>query len=114
MSTEEPKGRTQAAQPVRFSGEQWRNWVPVRPPWTKRITERVPHGSTAVLLNPLHRHTDIYLPVDAEKDRLFTQIDGDRTFGYIARKNASEKCALPFFEKLWRYDQIVIDARGSN
>jgi SAM-dependent methyltransferase len=101
----------QAAQPVRFTGEEWRAHVPVRLPWARRITERVPPGSAAVLLNPMHRHTDIYLPIDAQEDQLLARIDGARTLGEIAQiERMTVQKARAFFEKLWRHDQIVIDA----
>jgi SAM-dependent methyltransferase len=104
--------RALPAQPVCFSGEQWRNYVPVRPPWTKRVTERIPPGSAAVLLNPVHRHADLYMPIDADEDRLLARIDGVRTLEEIT-KNASAEKVRPFFQKLWRYDQIAIDASGA-
>jgi len=105
---------TRPVQPVCFSGSEWRQYIPVRPPWTKRISERVPQGCAAVLLNPVHRHADIYLPIDAQEDRLFARIDGVRTFGAIAQaENTRPEDARPFFEKLWRYDQIVVDTAGA-
>ena len=107
--------RAQPAQPVHFSGEQWHRYVPVRLPWTRRLTERVPAASAAVLLNPVHRHSDLYMPIDALEDRLFAQIDGIRTFEEVARaQHISAGKALPFFEKLWRYDQIVVDTSGGS
>jgi SAM-dependent methyltransferase len=103
------------AQPVRFSSEAWRSCIPVRLPWTKRIRERLPAGSAAVLLNPAHKHTDLVLAIDATEDSLLSQIDGTRSLGDIAGKrpgsNAAQR-ALQFFRKLWEYDQIVIDASG--
>jgi hypothetical protein len=108
--------RSKIAQPVQFSGEEWRNYVPVRLPWTKIIRERIPAGSVAVLLNPLHKHHDLYLPVNAAEHSLFEQIDGQRTLGEIEESCANKSPAedvVRFFEKLWRYDQIVIDASRS-
>lgn len=109
--------RRHAAQPIRFTGEQWRNYIPVRLSWTKIVRERVPTGSAAVLLNPVHKHSDLFLPIDATEDYLFAQIDGARTFGEIERsckeKDVAER-ALPFFQKLWQYDQIVVDASRVN
>jgi len=105
--------RTKAAQPVQFSGEQWRRYIPVRLPWTKIVRERIPAGSAAVLLNPVHKHHDLFLPVDADEHFLFEQIDGRRTLGEIeraCRNRISSGDVKHFFEKLWRYDQIVIDA----
>jgi SAM-dependent methyltransferase len=105
--------RTKIAQPLRFVGEQWRNYIPVRLPWIKIVRERIPAGSVAVLLNRFRKHTDLVLPINATEDRLFAQIDGARTFDEIERscteKNVADR-ALPFFQKLWQYDHIVIDA----
>jgi hypothetical protein len=102
-------------QPICFSGEAWRSYVPVRLPWTRRITERAPAGSAAVLLNPMHKHTDLLLAIDAMEDDMLSQIDGRRSLGDIAREHPGSSAAqraLRFFRKLWEYDQIVIDASG--
>jgi len=66
----------------------------------------------AVLLNPVHKHADLVLPINTIEDRLFRQIDGKRTLGEIVRGYAEKDVtgrALPFFHKLWQFDQIVID-----
>jgi SAM-dependent methyltransferase len=107
--------RAQTAQPIRFTGEQWRSYVPVRLPWTKTVRERLPAGAAAVLLNPVHKHTDLFLPITAAEDSLLAQIDGKRTLGEIERSAAKEKIgdSTPaFFQKLWQHDLIVIDASG--
>ncbi len=108
--------RAKVAQPVRFSGEQWRRYIPVRVPWAKIVRERLPAGSIAVLLNPVHKHHDLFLPINAAEHSLFEQIDGKRTLGEIEQTCANKSSAehvMRFFEKLWRYDQIVIDASQS-
>jgi SAM-dependent methyltransferase len=97
---------------IRFTGEQWRSYVPIRLPWTLCIRERVPTGSVAVLLNPTHEYTDLILPINSAEDRLLAQIDGARTLGEIVPigKTNQREHALQFFERLWQYDQIVFDA----
>jgi SAM-dependent methyltransferase len=105
--------RPSPAQPIGFSAEAWRSYIPVRLPWTKRILERIPAGSAAVLLNPAHKHTDLVLAIDATEDGLFSQIDGTRSLGDIVGERSGSHAAqraLQFFRKLWEYDQIVIDA----
>jgi SAM-dependent methyltransferase len=105
--------RAKIAQPVRFMSEQWCNYVPVRLPWTTIVREQLPPGSVAVLLNPVHKHPDLVLPINTMEDRLCAQIDGKRTFGEIAQGYTQKDIAgrvQPFFEKLWQYDQIVVDA----
>jgi hypothetical protein len=105
--------RPSPAQPVCFSAEAWRSYIPIRAPWTKRIRERIPAGSAAALLNPAHKHTDLVLTINALEDRLLSQIDGARSLGDIVDRHAGGSAlqrALQFFRKLWEYDQIVIDA----
>ena len=105
--------RRGAAPAICFAGEQWRDYVPIRLPWTVCIRERVPPGIAAVLLNPAHKHSDLVLPIDEFESDLFRQIDGARTLGEIARVDLTTKnvpTTLSFFQRLWRYDQIVFDA----
>jgi SAM-dependent methyltransferase len=100
-------------QAIHFTGEQWRDYIPIRLPWGLCIRERVPAGSVAVLLNPAHQHRDLVLPITAAQDRLFGQIDGQRKLGEIAEACGSSegaRSALQFFQQLWWYDQIVFDA----
>ena len=101
-----------AAQRIRFTGEQWRDYVPIRLPWTLCIRERLPPGSVAVLLNPTHEFTDLVLPIISAEDRLLDQVDGVRTLGEIVSnaETTQRARAAQFFERLWQYDQIVFDA----
>ena len=104
------------ADAIHFSGERWRDYVPIRLPWALCIRERVPAGSVAVLLNPAHQHRDLVLPINAAQDRLLGQIDGQRRLGdIVAAFGSSEgaRSALAFFQQLWWYDQIVFDASGA-
>ncbi len=106
------------SQPIAFSGEpfsgtQCRDYVPIRLPWTVCIRERTPPGSVAVLINRAHTFTDLILTVSHFEDRLLGAINGKRTLNDIvnlAGKGADERQALSFFERLWRYDQVVFDA----
>jgi SAM-dependent methyltransferase len=106
--------RAGASQPITFSGDGWREYVPIRLPWTVCIRERIPPGSIAVLINRAHPFPDLVLPVDSAGDRLLGAIDGQRTLAEILRlvgQNAvGERQALGFFERLWQYDQVVFDA----
>jgi len=108
--------RSTAPQPINFVGQQWKNWIPIRLPWTICVRDRCPPGSVAVLLNPVHKHPDLVLPMQAAEADLFDQIDGKRTFGAILQscgKNEAADRAPGFFQKLWRYDQIVVDTSGA-
>jgi hypothetical protein len=43
----------------------------------------------------------------------YAEIDGKRTLGEIllsAGNSGDESRAVEFFEKLWQYDQVVLDA----
>ena len=107
--------RAKSAQPIRFTGDEWRAYIPVRLPWTKTVRERLPAGAAAVLLNPTHKHTDLFLPITAAEEVLLAQIDGKRTLGEIKRSITKGKTAElkpAFFRKLWEHDLIVIDASG--
>jgi hypothetical protein len=70
------------------------------------------------LINRAHTFNDLVLPIDAFEKRLLDEIDGTRTLAEILRSvvtdTAGERSALRFFERLWRYDQIVFDASLGN
>jgi SAM-dependent methyltransferase len=100
--------------PITFTGDRWRDYIPIKPPWTVCVRERLPPGSVAVLINQSHTFTDLILTVDAFEDRLIGAIDGTRTIAEIVQMAAHERDferrALSFFERLWQYDQVVFDA----
>jgi hypothetical protein len=101
-----------ASQRISFTGDAWPDYVPIRTPDTICVQERLPPGAAAVLINRGHTYTDIYLPIDAEEQRLFDAIDGTRTVGEIARTSVPFETsrASALFERLHRYDQVVFDA----
>lgn len=103
--------RPAEAQPIHFIGERWRNYIPIRLPWTVCVRDRVPPGSVALLINPAHKHPDLALPVNAAQYRLFNEIDGKRTLGEIVRTAGKEEArTVEFLQCLWQYDQVVFDA----
>jgi 2-polyprenyl-3-methyl-5-hydroxy-6-metoxy-1,4-benzoquinol methylase len=104
------------SQPIRFDGDAWPSWVPLRLPWTLCVRDRVPPGFAAVLINPTHTYPDLALPIDAVEERIYAAVDGHRTIDEILRSAAtkgSDEQACRFFEKLWQHDQIVLDATSS-
>ena len=109
--------RSDEGQPITFTGSSWRDYVPIRLHWTISVRERLPPGSVAVLINKSHTFTDLIVTVDSFEDRLLSAIDGNRTVAAIMRiamqGGEGERRALNFFERLWRYDQIVFDASRS-
>ncbi len=106
--------RSDESQPITFVGDSWRDTIPIALPWTVCVRERLPPGSVAVLINRSHTFTDLVLTVDSFEDRLLGAIDGNRTLAEILRfapqAGDVERRALSFFERLWRYDQVVFDA----
>jgi SAM-dependent methyltransferase len=93
-----------------FSGDRWRHYVPIRVPDALSVKERLPPGAAAVLINPKHTYTDIYLPVGAQELALIEAIDGVRTIGEIAATIGNLGALARLFERLWWYDQVVFDA----
>jgi hypothetical protein len=94
---------------VYLDGDMWLDYVPLRLPDTICVQQRLPPGAAAVLINPTHTYTDLYLPIDAQQKQLFDAIDGERTIGEIARKHGDPDTARALFERLWWYDQVVFD-----
>ncbi len=98
-----------ARAPVTFDGDDWLDYVPIRAPETIAVREQLPAGASAVLINRNHRYTDLYLPIDAEQERLLDGIGAGRTIAQISGKGDRSR-ARDFFEALWHWDQIVLDA----
>jgi hypothetical protein len=92
---------------VDFGGEDWIRYVPLRVPDTIAVRDRLPPGSVAVLINRNHTYTDLYLPIDAEEEALLAAVDGMRSMAEICPHK--DAFARGFFQKLWRWDQILAD-----
>lgn len=82
-------------------------WVPIVPPSVVVVDERVPPGAAAALLNRAHPFSDLVMFVDPSELGLFRAIDGTRPI------TALGPGAVPFVERLWRHDLVVIDASGA-
>jgi len=102
-------------QRVRFAGDAWLGYVPIRMPDTICVQEQLPVGAAAVLINQTHTYRDLILPIDSTEKRLFDAIDGTCSIGNIVKKMSPSSQAIslldvarPFFERLWWYDQIVL------
>jgi len=102
---------------IDFGGDAWPGYVPIRMADTICIKERLPAGAAAVLINQTHTDKDLINPIDATEMRMFDAIDGKCSVGDIAkttvpssRKESQLDLARAFFERLWRYDQVVFDA----
>jgi SAM-dependent methyltransferase len=98
-------GGTQA---VDFTGDTWPDYVPLRMSDTICVLERLPANAAGVLINKTHTFKDLFMVIDSQEKRLFDAIDGDRCIGDIA-DSSSPGMTRGFFERLWRYDQVVFD-----
>jgi len=94
---------------IDFTGDAWLDYVPIRLPETIVVHDRLPPGASAVLINRGHSYTDLYLPIDAVRERMFEAIDGNRRIADMGRATIDKTLARDFFEALWRWDQVVFD-----
>ncbi len=101
--------RPEASESVDFENAGWLSYVPIRLPDTIAVKERLPAGASAVLINRNHNYTDLYLSIDAPRERFLNIIDGERTIGEICRARGNESLARAFFQELYRWDQVVFD-----
>jgi hypothetical protein len=99
---------------VSFKGDSWLQYVPIRTPGTILVSERLPPGAAAVLINQNHTYADLYLPIDARQNAMLAAIDGVRTIADICREPGGQSLARPFFQLLWQWDQVVFDTSGGN
>lgn len=81
--------------------------VPHRRPTTILIEENIPTDAAGVLLNRSHQFHDLVMPIGENEKQMFDKIDGIKDINAIALGEAD--ACRPFFEKLWRYDQVVFD-----
>ena len=106
------------AKPIRFVGDTWRGYVPIRMPDTICIQERQPSGTAAVLINKTHTYKDLLMSVDLTEKRWLDAVDGNRCIDDIVEGRLLPSShqipqidrARAFFERLWWYDQVVFDA----
>jgi 2-polyprenyl-3-methyl-5-hydroxy-6-metoxy-1,4-benzoquinol methylase len=108
--------RAADSQPIAFEGDAWRAYVPVGLPWSRCVRDRAPPGFSAVLINPSHMYPDLALFIEPKQERILAAIDGNRCSDEILRSAGGaigEDEARLFLKRLWEYDQIVFDAKGS-
>lgn len=106
-----------AAGEVSFSGDAWRDYVPIQMSDTICVQERLPAGAAAVLINQTHTYKDLFCPIGPAEKLWFDAIDGVRNIGSIvettkslSNRTANFENARTFFERLWWQDQVVFDA----
>jgi hypothetical protein len=95
-----------------FNDQNWPRYVPIRLPGTICVQERLPEGAAGVLLSRYHTSTDLILVINAQEKRMFDAIDGRRAVSEISDRAGvpTQSGAKAFFEKLFRYDQVVFDS----
>jgi SAM-dependent methyltransferase len=98
---------------VDFDGDTWLSYIPIRLPDALTVKEQLPGGASAVLINRSHTYTDLYLPIDAQRERFLTLIDGRRPIAEICRARGNESLARAFFQELYRWDQAVFDTSAA-
>ena len=109
-------------EPVNFDNDngKWTNFIPIRVPETICITDRLPEGAAAVLINRTHAYRDLILTIDPSEKQLYDAIDGFSNIGEIMEKirnvpdsKSSLEISRNFFKRLWWYDQVVFDTSKS-
>jgi SAM-dependent methyltransferase len=102
---------------VKFEGDAWLGYVPIRMPDTICVEDRLPRGAAGVLINRTHTYRDLFMPINATEKLIFDAIDGSCSIEDIVEKTfpstpkeAQLDMARSFFERLWSYDQVVFDA----
>ncbi len=93
--------------PVRWDGEDWRSFVPLRPTTVVMVEERLPPNVAAVLINQAHVDRDLVFFLRAEEKRIYEAIDGERSISEIAGATAE------LFRALWWHDLVMLDTARS-
>jgi hypothetical protein len=75
------------------------------------VQEQLPPGAAGALLNQTHLFDDLFLFINTREKEFYDSIDGRRSISEIVEKvnGKDSQHAREFFEKLWRYDQVVFD-----
>lgn len=99
---------------ISFDDERYLQYVPFRLPWTTSVQENLPPETAGALVNEAHLFPDLFIFVDAQEKQIYEAIDGRRTIRQIIDAvEGSGPRARDFFQKLWRYDQVVFDTSKS-
>jgi hypothetical protein len=93
-----------------LNDERYLRYVPIRLQWTICLQDKIPPGAAGALVNQTHLFNDLYILVNEKEKQIYEAIDGRRTIAEIIEKvEGASPLAREFFEKLWRYDQVVFD-----
>ncbi|HKP82071.1 MAG TPA: methyltransferase [Pyrinomonadaceae bacterium] len=95
---------------ISFEDERYLRYVPVRLPWTMCLQDQIPPGAAGALVNRTHLFDDLFILINEKEKQIYEAIDGRRSVAEIVEKvEGASPLAHEFFEKLWRYDQVVFD-----
>jgi hypothetical protein len=95
---------------ISFDDERYLRYVPIRLPWTKCLQDQIPPGAAGALVNQTHLFNDLFILINEKEKQVYEAIDGRRSVAEIVEKvEGTSRFAREFFEKLWRYDQVVFD-----
>ena len=95
---------------IQFDDDAYLQYVPIRLPWTMCVEDRLPPGAAGVLLNQTHLFQDLFLLINAQEKQVYEAIDGRRSIAEIVETvEGSSSIARDYFQKLWRYDQVIFD-----
>jgi len=95
---------------ISFDDERYLRYVPVRLPWTMCLQDQIPPGAAGALVNQTHLFDDLFILINEKEKQIYEAIDGRRSVAEIVEKvEGFSPLAREFFEKLWRYDQVVFD-----
>ena len=92
--------------PVRWDGDHWRAYVPLRPATVVSVEERLPPKVAAVLINQAHVDRDLVFFVNREAKRIFEAVGDGRPLGEIPGATAD------LFQQFWWHDLTMIDSSG--
>ncbi len=94
-------------QPIRFSDDEWRGFVPIVEPTVIVVEDRLPPGAVAAVLNRAHQDSDIVLFVNRHERNVLAEMDGVRSAGELCPDSPD------LLERLWRHDLVVFDTTAS-
>jgi SAM-dependent methyltransferase len=94
--------------------------IPVPMADTICVQDPLPPGAAGVLINRGHTYTDLVLPIDRMEKMWLDAVDGVRSIAEIAEictsrcsSKTDHDSARSFFDRLWRYDQVVLDTSNA-
>jgi hypothetical protein len=95
---------------IHFDDDEYLRYIPIRLPWTQCAEDRLPQGAAGVLVNQTHLFQDLFLLINAQEKQMYAAIDGRRSIAEIFEMVAgSAPIARDYFQKLWRYDQVIFN-----